>query len=150
MTAVYQPDVRVFAEEGQKVYFTDCLWDGTAATAATSSVALARDLRFVSHRGDFNNFGKVFLNVLAQNISTIRNSAGSDYLHNDGFQIWGRASDIVFMGFRVISPNIPAELQPFLFDRTFSPDYSRILVDTVIVEGAPPNVLRAPIGWSFS
>lgn len=150
MTANYLPDIRVFASERQKVYLTDCLWDGTASTAATSSAQLARDLRFISHRGDFNNFGKVFLNALAEDVFPVRNSADTDFLHNDGFQVWGSTSDLVFKGFKVTSPNIAAELQPFLFDRTYIPNYSNILVDSLIIQGALPSVLRAQLAGNLS
>jgi hypothetical protein len=150
MTANYLSDIRVFASEGQKVFFTDCLWDGTASTTATSSAQLARDLRFKSHRGDFNNFGKVFLNALAEDVFPVRNSDNTDFLHNDGFQVWGNTSGLIFKGFKVTSPNIAAELQPFLFDRTFIPNYSNILVDSLIIQGAVPSVLRAQLAGNLS
>lgn len=135
LTAAYKTDVRSLATEGQKIYFTDCLWDGTASIAATSSVELARDLRFVSHRGDFNNFGRVFMNAIAIDVSPIRNNLDTDYLHNDGFQIWGNVgtTNLAFKGFRVESPTVPANLQPFLLDQTFAPNYKTILIDTMQV-----------------
>lgn len=145
LTAIFRQDIRAFAEEEQKIYFTDCLFHGTAANVAISSAELARDLRFVSHRGDFNNFGRVFMNVLASDISPIRNFLDTDYLHNDGFQIWGPTSDLVFKGFRVISPTVSAELQPFLLSRTFSPDYRRVLIDTVKIEGAANTSLKGQL-----
>jgi hypothetical protein len=151
MTSNYLPDIRVVASEGQKVYLTDCLWDGTASITATTSVELARDLRFISHRGDFNNFGKVFLNVLAEDAAPIRNVADNDFLHNDGFQIWGNARNLVFKGFKLISPNIPGELQPFFFDRTFNPNYSNILVDSLRIDGASTTTsLNAQLAGNIS
>lgn len=151
MTANYLADLRILESEGQKAYFTDCLWDGTASTVATTSVQLARDLRFNSHRGDYNNFGKVFLNVLAQDASPIVNAAGTDSLHNDGFQIWGNVgtNGIVFKGFKVVSPNVGAELQPFLFDRTFTPNYSNILLDSIAITGAPATTLKAQLAGAM-
>jgi hypothetical protein len=149
MTSNFLPDIRVVASEGQKVYLTDCLWDGTASIAATTSVELGRDLRFYSHRGDFNNFGKVFLNGLAEDASPVRNASDTDFLHNDGFQIWGTATDLVFKGFQLASPNVPAEVQPFFFDRTFSPRYSNILVDSLIIVGAS-NTLNAQLAGNIS
>lgn len=138
MTASYVADVRADITKGLKVYFTDCLWDGTASTNATFGAQLARDLRFNSHRGDLNDFGKVFLNATAQDISPIRNSIDTDYLHNDGFQIWGSVgtSDLIFKGLKITSPNVGADIQPFLLDRDFTPNYSGILMDSVTIEGA--------------
>jgi hypothetical protein len=138
-------DVRVVPGVGIKAYFTDCLWDGTATTVATSYVQLARDLRFNSHRGDYNNFGTVFLNAIAEDAQPARNKADTDDLHNDGFQIWGPVSSVVFKGLRVTSPNVPAELQPFLLDRTFTPNYSYVLLDAILVEGAAASSLKAQL-----
>jgi hypothetical protein len=144
-----QSDVRIILTEGQKVYYTDCLWDGTASTAATFGVALARDLRFNSHRGDINDFGKVVLNVLANNLAPISKDPGGGgynpadpFLHNDGFQIFAstNTTDIVFKGFKVLSPNIQSELQPIFFDSDPGSNYSKVLVDTVIIQGANPTV----------
>jgi hypothetical protein len=148
VTANYLPDVRTNLTEGQKVYFTDCLWDGSGANSATSYVQLARDLRFNSFRGDLNEFGKVVLNLYAQDIETIRNSANTDYLHNDGFQIWGNTetSNLVFKGLKIVSPHVPANIQPFLLDRTFTPDYQNVLLDNLLIVGAAPGtILRAQI-----
>lgn len=138
-------DVRVVPGAGIKAYFTSCLWDGTATTVATSYVQLARDLRFYSHRGDYNNFGTVFLNAIAEDAQPARNEADTDNLHNDGFQVWGPASNIVLKGLRVTSPNVAAELQPFLLDRTHTPNYSYILLDSILVEGAVTNLLKAQL-----
>lgn len=152
MTPVnYVADVRVLISEGQKVYFTDCLWDGTASTSATIAVQLARDLRFNSHRGDINNFGKVFLNAIAQDMTPVRNAANNDYLHNDGFQIFGNAgtSDLIFKGLKITSPNIAADLQPFLLDRTYTPNYSGILMDSVTIAGAG-TTLKAQLAGTIS
>lgn len=152
-TADTVPDVRTSLTEGQKVYFTDCLWDGSGSGAATSHVQLARDLRFNSFRGDLNDFGKVILNLHAQDIETVRNAANTDYFHNDGFQIWGNTetSNLIFKGLKIVSPNVPADLQPFLLDSTFSPDYSYVLMDGVTIEGAAPGtVLRAQIAGKIS
>jgi hypothetical protein len=137
MTANSTVGVRVVLTEGQKVYYTDCLWDGTTGVAITAA-ELARDLRFNSHRGDINNFGKVFLNAMAQDITDVTNAANTDVLHNDGFQIFGNTgtSDLVFKGLKIISVNIGADIQPFLLDKTFAPNYSNILLDSVTIEGA--------------
>jgi ribosomal protein L7Ae-like RNA K-turn-binding protein len=147
-TAVTVPDVRTSLTEGQKVYFTDCLWDGTATDAATSSAELARDLRLNSHRGDLNDFGKVVLNLYAQDIETIRNAGDTDYLHNDGFQIWGNVgtSNLVFKGLKIVSPHVPSDIQPFLLDRSFTPDYQNVLLDSLLIVGAAPGtILQAQI-----
>lgn len=138
MSITAQPDIRSLYTEGQKIYFTDSLWDGTATITAISNAELARDITFNSHRGDYNNFGKVFLNALAKDAVKVRNSANTDYLHNDGFQIWGNVgtNDLAFKGFRVISPNIGADIQPFKFDRAYTPNYSNILLDNILIEGA--------------
>ena len=138
MTAVAQQEVRSIPSEGQKVYFTDCSWDGTASVVATTNAELARDLTFNSHRGDYNNFGKVFLNALAKDAVTVRNYANTDSLHNDGFQIWGNVgtNNIVFKGLKVISPNVASNLQPFHLGHTYSPVYSNILLDSMLIEGA--------------
>lgn len=139
MTAAHVSDIRSLDSEGQKIYLTNCLWDGTASISATSSVALARDLRFNSHRGDFNNFGKVFINALASDIMSVRVPANTDYLHNDGFQVWGTSEGVIFKGFKVISPNVLAELQPLFLSRTYSPNYTNFLMDTVIIENSLPG-----------
>lgn len=139
MTAAHVSDIRSLDSEGQKIYLTNCLWDGTASISATSSVALARDLRFNSHRGDFNNFGKVFINALASDIMSVRVPANTDYLHNDGFQVWGTSEGVVFKGFKVVSPNVLAELQPLFLSRTYSPNYTNFLMDTVIIENSLPG-----------
>ncbi|MBI5401053.1 MAG: hypothetical protein HZB12_02985 [Candidatus Yonathbacteria bacterium] len=146
------PDVRTNFLEGQKVYLTDNLWDGTVQTA-TSYVELARDLRLNSHRGDINTFGSVVLNIYAQDIETIRNTTNTDYFHNDGFQIWGSSgtSNIVFKGLKIVSPNVPSDIQPFLLDRTNVPDYSYVLMDSVSIVGAAPDVvLRAQMAGKIS
>jgi hypothetical protein len=148
MTADNLPDVRTSLTEKQKVYLTDCLWDGTASVAATSYVELARDLRFNSHRGDLNNFGKVVLNLYGQDIETVRNSTNTDSLHNDTFQIWGNVetNNLVFKGLKIVSPNVSADIQPLFLDSTFTPDYQNILVDTIqIVGAAPGTILQAQI-----
>ncbi|MBU0621663.1 MAG: hypothetical protein KJ795_07435 [Gammaproteobacteria bacterium] len=148
LTANSLPDVRTNLTEGQKVYFTDCLWDGSGSNYATSYVQLARDLRFNSFRGDLNEFGKVVLNLYGQDIETVRNFADTDFLHNDGFQIWGHTetSNLVFKGLKIVSPHVPANIQPFLLDRTFTPDYQNVLLDTLLIVGAAPGtVLRAQI-----
>jgi hypothetical protein len=158
ITAPYLADVRVDATEAQKIYLTDCSWQGTAPNAATQSVQLARDLRFDSHRGDINQFGKVILNVSAQNMFAVKTVAAPvDYTHNDGFQVWGPASGIAIKGIRVTSSPEPAYLQPFLFDRTFTPDYSYILVDSIQIlgasvagPGAPTTVDRAQLAGVIS
>ena len=49
---------------------------------------------------------------------------------------------MVFKGLKIISPNIGADLQPFLFDRQLVPNYSSILLDSIIIEGAV-TTLRA-------
>jgi ribosomal protein L7Ae-like RNA K-turn-binding protein len=152
-TADNVPDIRTSLTEGQKVYLTDCLWDGGGSTAATSHVQLGRDLRFNSFRGDLNNFGKVILNLYGQDIETVRNSTNTDFLHNDGFQIWGNTetSNLVFKGLKIVSPNVPADIQPFLLDSTFAPDYSYVLMDSVTIEGAAPGtVLRAQVAGKIS
>lgn len=149
-------DIRVLTTEGQKVYYTDCSWHGTASDYATFNAELARDLTFDSHRGDFNRFGKVFLNALADNVARILvpctggascpNPTGvldTDYIHNDGFQIYGVVSNVVFKGFWVKSTTVAAEFQPFLFDRTFSPSYSNILVDGITIDVGAVTDLRA-------
>lgn len=146
-------DIRGSVAQGQKVYFTGCLWDGTASSSATFGAELARDLVFNSHRGDFNNFDKVFLNVAAQDINPIKISTGADFLHNDGFQIWQSqgTENLAFKGFKVTSPNVAAELQPFLFDRTGPTNYSNILVDNLTITGAPLGlVLRAQFAGVMS
>lgn len=142
ITAATVDDIRTNLNEGQQVYLTDCLWDGTAEIA-TSYVQLARDLRFNSHRWDINNFGKVLLNMYAQDIETVRNSTNTDYLHNDGFQIWGgvQTSDIVFKGLKIVSPHVPSDIQPFLFDSTFTPNYQNVLLDTLTIVGAAPGTV---------
>ena len=143
VTADNVPDVRTNLAEGQKVYFTDCLWDGGGSNAATSYVQLARDLRFNSFRGDLNQFGKVVLNLYGQDIETVRNSANTDYLHNDGFQIWGNTetNNLVFKGLKIVSPHVPANIQPFLLDSTFTPDYQNVLLDTLLIVGAVPGTI---------
>jgi hypothetical protein len=145
MTSEFLPDIRVHPKEGQRVFLTECSWDGTASIAATSRVQLGRDLTFRSHRGDYNNFGKVFLNAVAENAAPVRNKANTDSLHNDGFQIWGSARDIVFKGLKVVSPQVAASLQPFLLDRTHSPIYENILIDSIIIEGAERSTLKSQI-----
>ena len=153
MTVAAVDQVRGSTTEGQKIYFTDCLWDGTASTNATFNAALARDLQFNSHRGDINNFGKVVLNVYGQDIETILIPSGLDSLHNDGFQIWGNmaTSDLIFKGMKIVSPHIPANIQPFLLDSTFTPDYSYVLIDSVTIEGAAAGtVLMAQMAGKLS
>lgn len=148
ITAEHLSDVRTSLTEGQKVYFTDCLWDGSASIAATSHVQLARDLRFNSLRGDLNNFGKVILNLYGQDIVPIRNLTNTDYLHNDGFQIWGNVgtTNLVFKGLKIVSPHVPANIQPFLLDSTFTPNYQNVLLDTLLVVGAAPStILQAQV-----
>jgi hypothetical protein len=145
LTANFLAGVRDVGTEGQKTYFTECLWDGTASTVATAYAVLARDLQFNSHRGDLNNFGKVVLNVAAQDMQTVRDfPLGLDILHNDTFQIFGnvQTSDLVFKGLRITSPNIAADIQPFFFDSTFTPNYSRTLVDSITIVGGA-NLLKA-------
>lgn len=150
-TVAPSSDLRMNITEAQKLYFTQCSWDGTAANVALLAVELGRDLSFRSHRGDFSDFGKVILNVVAEDIAPIRNAADTDYLHNDGFQIWGNegTQDLVFKGFRVTSPTVGADLQPFLFDRTYSPQYARILLDTIQIEGSN-TILKAQLAGAMS
>ena len=135
------------------VYVTDCLWDGTATEAATAAVQPGRDLRFDSHRGDLNQFGKVVLNLYARAIDTVRIPAGADGLHNDGFQSWGNAGTdgLVFKGLEIVSPHVAANIQPFLLDMTAASDYSRVLMDSVTaVESAPDTVLTAQVARELS
>jgi hypothetical protein len=50
-----------------------------------------------------------------------------------------------------VSPNEPAYLQPFLFDRTFTLNYSKILVDSILIEGAAPGTVdRAQLAGVMS
>ena len=151
ITANYLAYVRDVGTEGQKTYYTGCLWDGTASTVATAYAVLARDLQFNSHRGDINNFGKVILNVMAQDIETVRNFPNTDVLHNDGFQIFGnvQTSVLAFKGLRITSPTIAANIQPFLFDSTFTPNYSNILVDSFTIVGGA-NLLNAIFAGAIS
>jgi hypothetical protein len=151
ITANYLAYVRDVGTEGQKTYYTGCLWDGTASTVATAYAVLARDLQFNSHRGDINNFGKVVLNVAAQDIQTVRDFPNLDVLHNDTFQIFGnvQTSNLVFKGLRITSPNIAADIQPFFFDSTFTPNYSGILVDSIAIVGGA-NLLKAQFAGVIS
>lgn len=151
MTANYLADVRVVLTEGQKVYFTDCLWDGTASTNATFGAQLARDLRFNSHRGDLNDFGKVVLNVIGQDIFPVRNNTDTDYLHNDMFQVWATADNMVFKGVKVDALNIPPDIQPFHFGQTVDPAlFSNILVDNVSINGATTTILQGQLAGTMS
>lgn len=151
MTANYLADVRVLLTEGQKVYFTDCLWDGTASTNATFGAQLARDLRFNSHRGDLNDFGKVVLNVIGQDIFPVRNNTDTDYLHNDMFQVWATADNMVFKGVKVDALNIPPDIQPFHFGQTVDPAlFSNILVDNVSINGATTTILQGQLAGTIS
>jgi hypothetical protein len=151
MTANYVPEVRVLLTEGQKVYFTNCLWDGTASTQATNGAQLARDLQFNSHRGDFNNFGKVVLNVVGIDISPVLIVTGLDYTHNDIFQMWGAANDIVVKGVRIGTLNIPPDIQPFHFGQTSDPAlFSNILMDNVFINGATTTTLQGQLAGTVS
>lgn len=147
----YIPDVSISNTGGQKIYFTDCLWRGTS-NVATYGAELARDLRFDSHRGDFNNFGKVFLNASAQDIAEIRISDNSDVYHNDGFQLFASTaptSNLVFKGFKVTKQNVSStSLQPMF--ATVGP-FSNVLVDSVFVRGASATtVLQSQISGTWS
>lgn len=151
MTANYLTDVRVVLTEGQKTYFTDCLWDGTASTNAIFGAELARDLRFNSHRGDLNDFGKVVLNVIGQDIFPVRNVANTDYLHNDMFQVWATADNMVFKGVKVVALNIPPDIQPFHFGQTVDPAlFSNILVDNISINGATTTTLQGQLAGTVS
>ncbi len=171
VTAKYLADFNVSPAAGHKIYFTDSLWDGTASNAATQFAELVRDVWFNSHRGDINQFGKVVLNVYGQDLFAVKTldttsaidpvncpptappavTVCLDYTHNDGFQIWGTVSEVAYKGLRVVSPNEPAYLQPFLFDRTFTPNYSKILVDSILIEGAAPGTVdRAQLAGVMS
>jgi hypothetical protein len=151
ITANYLARVRDVGTEGQKTYYTGCTWDGTASTEAISYAELARDLQFDSHRGDINNFGRVVLNVVGQDLIAVRNFTNTDFLHNDIFQIWGnvQTSNLVFKGVRITSPNIAAEIQPFFFDSSFTPNYSNVLVDNISIVGGT-NALKAQFAGVIS
>ena len=91
--------------------------------------------------------------MYAQDIETVRNTTNTDYYHNDGFQIWGNAgtSNIVFKGLKIVSPNVPSDIQPFLLDRMYTPDYSYVLMDSVFIVGAAPGtVLQAQVAGKIS
>ena len=139
MTAAWAAYVRWSVGDTSKIYFTDCAWDGTASNAAVAGATLARDLTFNSHRGDIVNPGtnnNVFLNAYATDIFPARNAADTDYIHNDGVQTAGTITNFSYKGLKITSPNIAADIQPFLLDRASTPNYSLLLIDTINITGA--------------
>jgi hypothetical protein len=55
----------------------------------------------------------------------------------------------VFKGVRITSPNIAAEIQPFFFDSSFTPNYSNVLVDNISIVGGT-NALKAQFAGVIS
>ena len=133
---------------GIPVSATGCEWNGTVFKQATSGWELVRDCRFIQHRGDINNHGRLVVNNYCEDLGAITFPGGGDITHQDLFQTWGQdsgwdPSDVIIYGIRVGQNNLEEfDGQPVFFSRTFNPRYERIIVDTVTVD-VPADTVRA-------
>lgn len=133
---------------GISVSATGCEWNGTVFKQATAGWELVRDCRFIEHRGDINNHGRLVVNNYCQDLQGITFPSGADITHQDLFQTWGQDSgwnpdDVMYYGMRVGQNNLTDfDGQPIFFSRTYSPQYERIIIDTITVD-APADTARS-------
>ena len=138
---------RSLKTEGQQIYMDNVVFDGVAYSVVAAETVSSTNLRFNSVRGDYSLSNDLFLNGFAEDARSIRNFPDTDYLHNDGVQYFTDLSHEVFKGLRIESPNVPSDIQPFLFDRNPLPAaYTDIwLSDLEIVGHEPGGVAGAQL-----
>ena len=125
--------------DAQNRYFTTCYFDGTVTEGApTSGAILTRDCAFSSHRTDFNQEGSVWLNCAAQDVQSIQDNTGSGLLEQRGIELSETTSEIIYKGFKVTSPNVMANFDPFILEDTTQ--VTNLIIDNISLgDNSNPN-----------